>query len=476
MADLIPFGEYRPDVADYEGQHTLIATNVVPQADGYGPWFTLKNPSTALSAACRGAFYAVDSSGNGVIFAGTSNKLFVTKNLGLTWTDASKGSSTYTALATNKQWKFAQFNNFVIATQDQISVPQVYDLTSSTNFADLGGSPPSAAYVTVVNRFLVLSGLPANPYRVQWSGLNALTTWDNVSAQSNFQDMADNGVVYGVAGGEFGTIFQARSIRRMTYAPGSPVIFTFERITRDDGCIFPNSITQAADRLFYYSPQGFKSLIPGGLPQSIGKEKVDRTFNTDRDQNTAQLIIGSGDPRSNRVYWAYRQSSTTAGLLSKIMVYDWMLDRWSLVIPDLNLETLTVLADGVNVPVLSAFTSNHQFAYFGGYPFDKTNTLGANLETAQRSDDAQNRRLFVRGFRPVTDVTLASTEFAGYLTYRERLTDTMLATANSSANAQGYVWTRKAARYFRAGVSLSTGVTWTFASGVVPDYGIEGMR
>ena len=56
-------------------------------------------------------------------------------------------------------------------------MPQVFDLTSSSAFADLGGSPPQARYIAMVGRFVVLSGLLSTPYRIQWSGLNATTTW-----------------------------------------------------------------------------------------------------------------------------------------------------------------------------------------------------------------------------------------------------------------------------------------------------------
>jgi hypothetical protein len=40
---------------------------------------------------------------------------------------------------------------------------------------------------------------------------------------SDFQDFPDGGIVRGVAGGEYGVIFQETAMRRMTYAPGSPV-------------------------------------------------------------------------------------------------------------------------------------------------------------------------------------------------------------------------------------------------------------
>jgi hypothetical protein len=76
----------------------------------------------------------------------------------------------YTSIPAGDQWQFAQFNNFVFAVQIN-TAPQVFDLTSSTAFADLAGSPPQARYIAVVNRFVFLSGLGSStPYRITWSG------------------------------------------------------------------------------------------------------------------------------------------------------------------------------------------------------------------------------------------------------------------------------------------------------------------
>src|SRR5262249_46166167 len=69
-------------------------------------------------------------------------------------------------------------------------------LLAGCGFADLGGSPPPARYVAVVNRFVVLSGMgTATPYRIQWSGLNAVTTWTPGVNSSDFQDLPHPGRV-----------------------------------------------------------------------------------------------------------------------------------------------------------------------------------------------------------------------------------------------------------------------------------------
>jgi hypothetical protein len=159
---LLQWGAYLPDVSDYEGSASRNVLNVLPRGDGYGPFPSFSAYTSALPAACRGAFYALKSDGSVITFAGTSTKLYQLNNTNFSWTDVSKGGGTYSALSANAQWQFAQFGNLVFATQANAPL-QVFDLPSSSAFADCGGSPPQAAYISVVGRFLVLSGLLSNP-------------------------------------------------------------------------------------------------------------------------------------------------------------------------------------------------------------------------------------------------------------------------------------------------------------------------
>jgi hypothetical protein len=92
---------------------------------------------------CRGHFYARKTDGSIVVFAGTSTRLFKLNNTDFSWTDVSKGGLAYPALSSFEHWQFAQFGNFVVAVQAN-TVPQVFDISSGSAFADLGGSPPQA--------------------------------------------------------------------------------------------------------------------------------------------------------------------------------------------------------------------------------------------------------------------------------------------------------------------------------------------
>jgi hypothetical protein len=560
---LVPFGEFRPDVSDYQAASSRNIANVLPRGDGYGPFADLQAFTAALPAPCRGFFYAKKTDGSVSIFAGTAARLYNLNNSTFAWTDVSLGGAAYSALSATANWTFVQFGNLVVAVQANVA-PQVFDLTSSVAFANLAGSPPQAAYVAVVGQFLVLSGLLSTPYRIQWSGLNATTTWTPGVNQSDFQDFPDGGIVRGVAGGEFGVIFQDTQIRRMTYAPGSPVIFQIDRLAEDKGLFAPYGIIRAGDRVFFPSPQGFNVVVPGGLPTPIGKERVDRSFAADIDAGNLQLMIGSADPNGSRVFWAYKSINGTAGLFDKLLCYDWGLDRWTgiavsgqylatLAKPGITEEGLDLLTPGAqqitgtasngsglvrltvastsgfstgqvknvtqvtgtteangtwtitvidpthidlqgsafshayvsggviggnedlfafsfdsisnaSFPAIAAFNGASQLGFFNGA------SLEATLETAEQG--AGGRRLFVRGFRPVSDAAA----IYGAVSTRENLQAAPLYGSESLVNAQGLCPQRASTRYARGRIRIPYATAWTFAAGIEPDITLEGVR
>jgi hypothetical protein len=483
---LLPWGSYVPDVSDYEGQNNKAVLNVVPRGDGYGPFQSSTVFSQALPAPCRGAFYALKSDGSIVAFAGTSTKLYRLNNTDFSWTDVSKGAGSYSSLSSTSNWQFRQFNNLVIAVQAN-TAPQVYDISSSTAFADLAGSPPQASYIEIVGRFVVLSGLLSNPYRIQWSGLNATTTWTSGVNSSDYQDLPDGGIVRGVAGGEFGIIFQDQAIRRMSYIPGSPIIFQIERISQDKGLYAPYSIVRAGETVFFYAGQGFHKIAPGGALVQIGRERVDRTFLNGLDRGNLQLFMGASDPRTSRVYWAYKSTSGITGLYDKIIGYDYVLDKWftvnmqgeyllGLSQSGLTLENLDSISSSIDAmtltldayatavqPEISQIDSTNSLAFFRG-----TN-LEATLQTGEQGTDGS--RLFIRGFRPVTDAT----SLYGSISYRETLQQSSTVGLESSINARtGRCDFRRSTRYARFKARIPAATVWTYCAGIEPDAKQEG--
>jgi hypothetical protein len=393
----------------------------------------------------------------------------------------------YSALSSDAQWQFAQFGNLVFATHKN-TVLQVYNLSSSSAFADCSGSPPQASYISVVGRFLVLSGLLSNPFRIQWSGLNDTTQWTSGTNSSDYQDLPDGGIVRGVAGGEFGTIFQDQAIRRMSYIPGSALIFQIERITQDQGLFAPYSIVSAGDVVYFHSAHGFHKIAPGGFPEQIGRERVDRTFFDDLDKAELRMFIGAYDPRSTRVFWAYKSTSGTTGLYDKILGYDTALDRWfplemtgeyilGMSQPGITLENLDSLSSSIDAlgasldsfavstqPLIAQFNSSHKIGFFSG------SNLEATLETAEQGTDG--RRIFMNGFRPVTD----SATVYGSASYRELVSETPTSLTEIAMNSRtGRCDLRRSTRYSRMKIRIPSATTWTYAAGVEPDVRQEGL-
>lgn len=488
---LLAYGDYRPDVSDYEGQATRNILNGIPRGDGYGPFPGFSAYASALPSACRGAFYALKSDGTVVTFAGTTTRLYKLNNTDFSWTDVSASGSSYSALSSTAQWQFAQTGNLVFATQAN-ALLQVFDLSSATAFSNTLGSPPQAAYISVVGRFLVLSGLLSTPYRIQWSGLNsfnASASWTSGINSSDFQDFPDGGIVRGVAGGEAGIIFQDQAIRSMSYVPGSPIIFQIDRITQDKGLYAPYSIIRAGERIFFYAGQGFHKIEPGGVPEQIGREKVDRTFLADLDKGNLQLFMGAADPRSTRIYWAYKSVSGTVGAYDKLLGYDFLLDRFfpisvtgqyllGISQTGLTLENLDSISSSLDALTLSldayATAVQPEIAQFDGsntLGFFRGTNLEATLESAEQGTDGN--RITVKGFRPITD---APTLF-GSASWR----DTQLVPATAGAEVAvsqrtGRCDMMRDTRYTRFKIRIPAGTVWTFAAGVEPDLTTNGTQ
>lgn len=487
---LVPFGAYAPDVADYEGSTTKNILNVVPRGDGYGPFQSFTSYSLGLPGQCRGSFYALKQDGSIATFAATATDLYLLDNTNFTWTLVSQ-SGGYTALNPSAQWQFLQFNNLVIAVQANAN-PQVFNLQSSSVCADLAGTPPQAAYASVVGRFIVLSGLTGNPYRIQWSGLNDVngsTSWTPGVNSADFQDFPDGGIVRGVAGGEFGTVFQDQAIRRMTYVAGSPLIFQIERITQDHGLFAPYSIVRAGQTILFYSTKGLYKIDPGGLPVQIGRERIDRTLFDDLDRNNLQLFIGASDPRSTRVFWSYKSVNGAANLFDTILGYDTVLDRFfkvkisgeyfmglsqagitleGLDAISTNIDTMTTPWDNYAIsvtPEIAQFSGDHMLGFYRGP------NLEATIETSEQGTDGDQIR--IRGFRPITDAA----SIYGSVSSRPTQQAIVFAGTEVPVNIRtGRCDVNVSTRYSRFRTRIPSGVQWSFAAGVEPDIKIGGKR
>lgn len=494
---VVPFGEYKPDLSDYEAATERDALNVVARGDGYGPFPSLSAISQSLGAQCRGAFEAYRVDGSVAVFAATATDLYLFDNTAFGWGKVSLGGASYSTISAGDQWQFIQYNSLVIAVQANVP-PQVFDITASTAFVNLAGNPPQARYIGVIGEFVVLTGLLSNPNRVQWSGLddvNGPNSWTaGFTNFSDYQDFPDGGFCRGVVGGSSsGILLQDTIIRSLIYLPGDPRVFQIEKISDGLGIYGPYSKVLAGSSVFFYSLKGFQRIDPGGVPVPIGRERVDRTFFADLDSTNLQMFQGVVDPRSSRILWAYKSINGAANQFDKVLCYDPVLDKFtplkfsgeflfSMAQPGLTLEALDALAPGGSIDAmtqsldsfstalvaeLAAFDANHMLNFFRGP------NLEATLETSEQGTDGTRIKL-KKGFRPISDAPAVY----GSASRRENLQAAVVAGAESLVNPiTGICNMLLDTRYSRFKCRIPAGTVWTFINGVEPaDLATTGKR
>jgi hypothetical protein len=328
----IAFKEWLPDqpsILDSVSE----ANNVIPLAVGYGPFKSAVNFSGTATEDLNNCF-AAKLDNDVFIFAGGASKLFKVDNTDLSLVDESKAGG-YTG--TNR-WQFLQFGNLALASNGSEKI-QAYDVNSSTAFADASSDAPIAKYITAVRDFVVAANIGAGttPNKVQWSGINDASTWTTTAtSQSDFQLLPDGGDITGIVGGEFGIVFLEKAIVRMSYI-GSPLIFQFDTISRNVGCIEGNSIAQYSGTAYFLSDDGFYA-TNGQTLNGIGSEKVDRYFFNNANIGDIDSISAAVDPERNLVIWNYANVSGGRSLL----IYNFETQKWCEA--DTDVDFLSTLA------------------------------------------------------------------------------------------------------------------------------------
>jgi hypothetical protein len=259
------------------------------------------------------------------LFAAGSTKIFDVSGVGAL-TNVSKTGG-YTPNASNDRFRFTQFGNVIIGTNNSDPI-QAYTLGTSTAFADLAAGAPRCKFLTVVRDFVVTAFTTESstvyPARVRWSGINDETAWGSSQVtQADFQDIPDGGQIVGIRGGEFGLVLMEKGISRMSYI-GTPFIFQFDNISRGKGCIAAGSIAQVQGVTFFLSDDGFY-MCDGQNVTAIGSEKVDRWFFSNADESGFDSMSAAVDPVRKLVIWNFK----TTFAQRQLIIYNFNTKKWT---------------------------------------------------------------------------------------------------------------------------------------------------
>ena len=476
----IPFGEWLPDQPEYLNPGATTANNVYYAQNSYKRFPSLVNYSTNnIGADSRGAGSFRNNAG--AVFN------FVAKNTDIYQLDGGTFTSRKGSLTggNTDYFTFTQFGNYVIASNG-VDAPQYFLMGTSTNFANLSaiatsGSVPVFRVSGVVRDFLVTGNQPTNQNRIQWSGINDITSWAAGTKQADQQDLpGSGGEIVHITSGEIGYVFRQNQIVRMDYVGGA-TIFRLSVISPNRGAVYGRTVCQDNRRVFFYADDGFFE-INGDNVIAIGAEKINRFFDVDLNKAFSDRICAAVDPFNQLAMWLYPSASDTAnttGICDKILIYNYATQKWSTAnasastifsqfVGAYTVELMDIISenlDQINIALdtdfwsggqryLGAIDNNYKAAIFSGTENEGT------LETREL-ELFPGHRSSITNVRPIVDATSTVT-----VKTRERLADTPTESSSSSMNDSGDNPVRESGRYFRLKIITPSGSVWTHAQGV----------
>ena len=475
----LQFGPWLPDVPALGAGGMTDAKNVVPALKGYRPFRAINPFSNALTARCQGAWAIKDNSGTVHVYAGDATKLYLLSSA--TWSDATRLAGGAYACPAENQWRFAKHGALGLAVTGA-DAPQQITLSSGANWAALGGSPPTAKFITVVREFVVMANITSAQNRIQWSGSNSPETWTVGTLESNTHDIPDGGPILNIVGGEVGYIFQARQITRMIRVP-APITFQFDTVEQSRGLLAAYAMTVVGGMIFYLCADGFY-VFDGAQSKPIGENQIDLTFLNEVNSGYYDRISIAVDPVSKVVMVAYPTGG--GGLNNKILFWHWPDNRYSYAVQDceilynhyslgIGLDSITGTLEGQTLSFdsaayqggnlsVGAFDSSHRLSFFDGL------TLEATMVTSEGQLN-ENGRAQVQNVIPLIDTSSATIAMGT----RERQGDAVVYGQAVSQRANGRCPVRSTGQYHRAKMVVPAGATWSYAQGVdVPRDAIAG--
>lgn len=476
----VPFGEWLPDQPEHLNPGANVAKNVYYALQGYKPFKSLvAYSSNTISSNARGAGSFRDNTNTVYNFVATNTNIYQLDSGTFT---SRKGSLTG---GNTDFWTFTQFGNYIIASNG-IDAPQYYLMGTSTNFANLSaiatdGTPPLFRVSGVIRDFLVTGNISGATNRIQWSGINDISTWTEGSKSADYQDLpGSGGKVVAITSGEVGYVFRQNQIIRMDYVGGATV-FRLSVISPNRGAVYGKTVCQDNRRVFFYADDGFFQ-IDGDNVIAIGAEKVNRFFENNLNKAFSDRIVAAVDPFNQLALWLYpsaNNTNNTTGICDRILIYNYATQKWSIAeanasqifsqfvgaytvelmdIISQNLEDINIALDtdfwSGGQLYLGAINSDYKAAIFSG------NQLEAEIETSELEIFPGNRAN-ITGIRPIVDAEATVT-----IKTRERLADNEVESSSSTMTSSGLNPVRKSGRYVRANIKIASGTEWNHAQGV----------
>jgi hypothetical protein len=368
----IPFGAYAPDLGGTPNPkmpgYLVDAVAVRSTPNGYCamPQFvdvtsaTVIGGATLTSAQC--AAFTMPTTENFFVVT-SAGAIFESRAEGTdTWEDVSPATGALDTLG-----DFFRFDNDVIyVCGSRLAILKNMGSSHATDFATLGGSPPTASTGARVRQHAVFGGGTGTYYSVRTSAIGDPTDWptpgsaDARSKQAIEQDLnPEFGHVQQIVGSEkIGIIFQDQALTRMTYVGGA-VVYEFDTFERVSGYghsgFFSKPVTDG--KLWYWYNETGVFATDGYAVKKISEGKIDE----------ALFLNTISHPFGGSINAAYSSAFDA---------------RRNLVLFGGNNYTgATTYQLAYNVPdgSFSLLNENLRMAFFGGYRTSSTRELNGRM-------------------------------------------------------------------------------------------------
>lgn len=415
---LLEFGPWEPDDVLLNGQQAPEARNVIPAKRGYRylPDVSRLYYPPIPGGRCLAAFTIKDVNGDLLTLAASaSGPVYALE--GGEWVE----KLSVETVSTNRV--YANWGPSLY----MIYGTSLYKSSISGGFSEFAviEAAPKASCMAIVKEFLVLGDLTDNRQRIQWSAMDDPDAWpepgtDEAAAkQSDYQHFPEGGrvmAVVGAVGQTDGIVFLEHAVQRMAYV-GAPYIFNFKQIDAVRGLLAPKSPVNFGVGCIYLSEDGWY-LTDGSSTKALGIERIDNWFFKQVEHTRIAEVVGWHDPVNRICIWAFPSKNADSGLLDRVLIYSYDLDRWSYGL--LNLQTLFGdYARGETLDSLDKygpldslpFGSLDIPAFMTGRSlmgcFDSSGHMGvlngAPLEAVIETQEIGGDRIMVHGLRPLVD-------------------------------------------------------------------------
>lgn len=303
--------------------------NMVPTQRGYAPEFALGSPysTTTLPSECSGAGLLEFANGDSVLMIATATKIYSSEGNGLN--DKSRVSGAYTSVGPYESWRFAAWENTVLACH-RFNAMQVSTAITTTPLSDLSGAP-RAATIAVNRNFVIVADL-YDPViqRDGWacSALEDYTDWTpDIATQSATGRLTSTpGQILRLISFRDNVIaFKERGVYRGTYVGAADNTWAWPVVSTEIGLVSHDAVCEADGVLYWLGRDGFFRWAGGTIERiaSAPWNWLRARLNMSTIALWAQAVF---DPVRRVVRWVLETISLASD--RTVLTYHIDTDRW----------------------------------------------------------------------------------------------------------------------------------------------------